>query len=177
VFDAARWTCQDALTLPGEIFIGESMRLLKKIENPDGGWSIFDGRSVRVAFTSEEWMADLILSSVEGQRRIELLKLENVAAISAEFHSHPKRYKKFYAKNADELSGFPGIWMLMIDAAVAFTRAEPDDWESDEVARDHIDAVTLFAERLATDEVGFDEESLYRLARDCIYGPPQIGRF
>lgn len=61
----------------------------------------------------------------------ETILLENVAAISGEFHRDP-RYGAFYEQWCDSLSGFPGIWSLMVRVGLAFTKAEAvipeDEW-------------------------------------------------
>ena len=46
---------------------------------------------------------------------------ENIAAISAVFHSDIKRYQIFYNRFSIALGGFPAIWKLMVPAAEAFT--------------------------------------------------------
>jgi len=37
------------------------------------------------------------------------------------------------------------------------------------VARDYLDAIMLFAERLRSDTVSLEHDSLYGLAQECIY--------
>lgn len=74
------------------------------------------------------------------------LLLENVAAVSAEFH-RDARYGRFYETYAEQLSGFPGIWKFCVTAGRAFTVAEPrvnEDWiETVDAYVDMIYASTL----------------------------------
>lgn len=49
--------------------------------------------------------------------------VENVAAISAEFHRDVK-HEQFYESHKDELSGFSGIWAYAGELGFAFTEAE-----------------------------------------------------
>jgi hypothetical protein len=146
------------------------MGLYHKVATLDGRWDIVDAHAVWTATVASEWMADAILQPSNEQQRHDPKLLENVAAISSEFHLGPDEYRAFYDSNADSLGGFPGIWRLMIDAGIAFTRAEPGDWEGTVAAREYLDAIMLFAERLRSDTVPLDRDSLYRLAQECIYG-------
>jgi hypothetical protein len=70
---------------------------------------------------------------------VEQSLLENVAAISAEFHSD-KRYAKFYSTFCETLCGFPGIWALMVIAAEVFTKECPEDPD----AYEWIDAILYY---------------------------------
>ncbi len=125
------------------------MGLFRKFATPDGRWGIIDAHDVQVALVASEWMADAILRSPHPASPPPDPKLlENIAAISAEFHADQRAYERFYEDNADGLGGFPGIWRYMIHAGIAFRNAEPDDWESTASARDYVDAIVLFAERL-----------------------------
>ena len=62
--------------------------------------------------------------------------LEDVAAVSAEFHCDKKFYDAFYNAYADQLSGFPGIWTFCSHAGRVFnqvwakllTKDEDDLW-------------------------------------------------
>ena len=49
---------------------------------------------------------------------------ENIAAISALFHTH-KSYDDFYKKHGNYLGGFPGVWSFCVIAAAEFT----DRWD------------------------------------------------
>jgi hypothetical protein len=150
------------------------MSPFRKFPTPDGRWGIVDAHDVQVALLASEWMADAIVVSAGVQPSRDQRLLENVAAISAEFHLDTEGYRAFYDSNANGLGGFPGIWRLMTDAGIAFTKAEPADWEGGEATRDYLDAIMLFAERLKSNTVPVDHDSLYRLAQECIHG--QRGR-
>ena len=50
--------------------------------------------------------------------------MENIAAISGEFHSNTKKYQAFYDLRGEELGGFPAIWNLMAVAGQVFTHAD-----------------------------------------------------
>ena len=50
---------------------------------------------------------------------------QNIAAISAELHAHP-RYGAYYEAFADQINGFVGVYELCISMAAALT-----DWELD----------------------------------------------
>ena len=141
----------------------------RKLATPDGRWGIVDAHNVQVALVASEWMADAILRSPDPPSPRDQKLLENIAAISAEFHADQRAYVKFYDDNADGLGGFSGIWRLMIDAGVAFRNAEPEDWESTTLARDYLDAILLFAQRLHAGSVALERRSLERLAHECIY--------
>jgi len=57
--------------------------------------------------------------------------LENVAALSGAMHTHP-RYQEFYETFQDRLSGFTGIYRIVIDLAGEFHKLEiasPDIWD------------------------------------------------
>jgi len=51
-------------------------------------------------------------------------KLENIAAVSAEFHYDKELFQQFYDNHGEHLSGFPGIWCYCVELGVAFTKAE-----------------------------------------------------
>jgi DNA-directed RNA polymerase subunit RPC12/RpoP len=99
------------------------------------------------------------------------LLLENVAAVSAEVHSHP-HYKKFYDKVAPRVGGFPGIYRLCIDFARAMTEWETSRLGSDMLQRiewiDLVDAcVDRAVRRIETEySIGWVTEQALLLADD-----------
>lgn len=96
---------------------------------------------------------------------------ENIAAISAEFHSRHSDYKVFYARHGASLGGFPTIWELMVRAGRAFAAVEPELWSN----REWTDAVEAFVARLQAvrDLAGFGDEGLREMARAAIEQQPQ----
>ena len=100
---------------------------------------------------------------------------ENIAAISAEFHGSSD-FGGIYRYHSDATGGFPGFWLLMVEAARAFTEAE----HADQRARsgldyEWLDAVLDFAGRLTGELVSDKDyhratttENLQRLAEKAI---------
>jgi hypothetical protein len=88
---------------------------------------------------------------------------EDIAAISAEFHSDQRAYRKFYNNHADGLSGFPGIWNYVVGAAEEFHYIEMRTRQEFE----WVDAVLDFADRLLSEDV-FGQRDLRRLAKEVI---------
>ena len=62
-----------------------------------------------------------------------LCYLEDCAAISERFFQQPQQ-QKFYDRYAEQLSGFPGVWMFVAHAAKIFTELNPDYDEIDWIA-------------------------------------------
>jgi hypothetical protein len=96
---------------------------------------------------------------------------QNIAAVSAELHGD-KRYQRFYDKNADELSGFPGIWSYCAEAADLFTQAEklvePGSYEYLEAIMDYVDLI-LKADNLPSNDALL--ELARRAIKDASYQP------
>jgi hypothetical protein len=69
--------------------------------------------------------------------------LENAVALSASVHTS-EQYHDFYRANADAVSGFPGIFDLVAQAAEAFTIAERGiEWDGE-----WIDAIDILGDHL-----------------------------
>ena len=73
--------------------------------------------------------------------------LENVSAISANFHGDTESYQAFYDAHSDHFSGFPGIWNHCIDLAKAFTKAESELKAIAGENYEWIDAIDEFSEK------------------------------
>jgi hypothetical protein len=72
---------------------------------------------------------------------------ENVAAISADFHTNAN-YDAIYESRGEEIGGFPGFWTLCSDAGIAFTAAQRHLNASYEQF-EWIEAVDRFSDRIA----------------------------
>jgi hypothetical protein len=79
-------------------------------------------------------------------------RLENVSAISANFHGQAEKYQKFYDRYGDQLSGFAGIWIFCVYAAQAFTNVEPSQQYED----GYIEAVDAYVESIYAASLGDD---------------------
>ena len=86
--------------------------------------------------------------------------VQNVAAISAEFHTH-KRYAEFYDQGCDSIGGFVGIYDICIEMGQALT-----DWEDanggasyayDNADIDWIEVVTQYVDAVITQMITFDD--------------------
>ena len=86
--------------------------------------------------------------------------VQNVAAISAEFHTH-KRYAEFYEQGCDSIGGFVGVYDICIEMGQALT-----DWEDvnggafvayDNAGIDWIEVVAQYVEAVITQMIAFDD--------------------
>jgi hypothetical protein len=86
--------------------------------------------------------------------------VQNVAAISAEFHMH-KRYAEFYEQGCDSIGGFVGVYDICIEMGQALT-----DWEDDhggascaydDAGIDWIEVVTQYVDAVITQMITFDD--------------------
>lgn len=59
--------------------------------------------------------------------------LENVAAISGDFHTH-SRYEEFYDTFGPRINGFPGIYAICVAMAKTMT-----EWEASLIRKGHIE--------------------------------------
>jgi hypothetical protein len=48
--------------------------------------------------------------------------VESVAAVVAEFYSNRKAAQKFYETHGESLSGFPGVWRYVAEAAIVLEK-------------------------------------------------------
>jgi len=51
-----------------------------------------------------------------------LADVESVAAVVAEFYSNRKAVQKFYETHGESLSGFPGVWRYVAEAALVLEK-------------------------------------------------------
>ena len=102
-------------------------------------------------------MAKKQIAKSEEQRRL----LENLSAISAEFHSN-EAFDKYYNRYADVLSGFPGIWNQMIVMARAFTSVESS--LASAVDHEWIEAIQFFVGQCYDIKPGKGEYQRYKRA-------------
>jgi hypothetical protein len=51
-----------------------------------------------------------------------LADVESVAAVVAEFYGNRKAAQKFYEMHGDSLSGFPGVWRYVAEAALVLEK-------------------------------------------------------
>ena len=86
--------------------------------------------------------------------------VQNVAAISAEFHTH-KRYGEFYDQGCESIGGFVGIYEICIEMGQALT-----DWENangggyyayDDADIDWIEVVAQYVDAVITQMIEFDD--------------------
>lgn len=84
-----------------------------------------------------------------------LREMENLSAISAEFHTS-KHYRVFYNHAGGGLGGFPGIWTYVIEVADAFSWAErkrdtEDAWIESVI--DYAEGVVIAGDTLTVKEL------------------------
>lgn len=105
---------------------------------------------------------------MKNPRNIQLL--ENISAISAEFHTH-KDFRQFYEKYRDEISGFPGIWRFCVTAGQAFRKAEgrKDNFEWIDAIMGYVDNIIQYALVANTQGVPKLEQHLEQWAADAIH--------
>ena len=95
-------------------------------------------------------------SLMQEFRDAENLLLEDVAAVTGNFHADPKRYQKFYDRYATSLSGFPGIWKLCALAGKVFNELWIKNPQTDDYWIETVDAYVdlIFS---AADAQGFQD--------------------
>lgn len=95
-------------------------RSLELIEEWDGNQNPSGNNDINTLYELREILSEKPETVPDGEQA---LLLENVAILSADFHTH-RNYHPFYQKFGPELGGFPGIYRLVIDMARTMT-----DWE------------------------------------------------
>lgn len=95
-------------------------RSLELIEEWDGNQNPSGNNDINTLYELREILSEKPENAPDGEQA---LLLENVAILSADFHTH-KDYHPFYRKFGPELGGFPGVYRLVIDMARSMT-----EWE------------------------------------------------
>lgn len=76
---------------------------------------------------------------------------ETIAAICDRHYSDVDRASKFYDTEAENISGFTGVWLWLRDAAIVFDEAFYSHWEEDE--GDYIQAVFMYTDLIIDDSI------------------------
>jgi hypothetical protein len=92
--------------------------------------------------------------------------VQNVAAISADFHTHT-RYDEFYELGCDSMGGFVGIYDICIEMAQALTDWEDDNGGAfvayDDAGLNWIEVVTQYVDTVMAQIIDSDPGSNVRL--------------
>jgi hypothetical protein len=110
-------------------------------------------------------------SKPEAQGRLKLYTVadtESVAAVCAQFYSDRPRASSFYDRHCDELSGFPGVWNWVRDAALLLEKVSLPYGEPGE-AYDWLEVVEDFGDHLLKchNRALYTEAELRTLAEAC----------